>query len=79
MQMARSLRREHTSVISYSELMERRAVICLCRELTDVKQIVNDPASVFHQHRANIILVEDPIINNISSTVVRQEISQVEL
>ena len=39
--------------------------------------MLDDPASVLHQHSANIILVEDPIVNNISSTVVRQEISQV--
>ena len=50
----------------------------MCRELSDVKQIMEDPASVLHQHRANIILVEDPIVNNISSTIVRQEISQVQ-
>ena len=77
MQMARSLHRQHASVISCPELMERRAVILLCRELSDVKQVMDDPASALHQHRANIILVEDPVVNNISSTVVRQEISQV--
>ena len=77
MQMARSLHREHTPVISCPQLMERRAVILLCRELSDVKQMMDDPASVLHQHRANIILVEDPVVNNISSTAVRQEISQV--
>ena len=79
MQMAHSLHREHTSVISCPELIERRAFILLCRELSDVKQMMDDPASVLYQHRANIILVEDPIVNNISSTAVRQEISQVQL
>ena len=49
----------------------------LCRELSDVKQMMDNPASVLHQHRANIILVEEPVVNNISSTVVRHEISQV--
>lgn len=78
MAMAQSLQREHTSLISCPEVMERRAIILVCRELSDVKQIMEDPASVLHQHRANIILVEDPIVNNISSTIVRQEISQVQ-
>lgn len=37
-----------------------------------------DPGSVLHQFQHNIILVEDPIVNEISSTKIRSELCQVQ-
>lgn len=36
-----------------------------------------DPASVLHEFQHNIILVEDPIVNQISSTKIRSELCKV--
>ena len=36
-----------------------------------------DPASVLHEFQHNIILVEDPIVNEISSTKIRSELCKV--
>ena len=44
-----------------------------------MRQLVENPESPLHQFRENIILVEDPIINNISSTILRQQVAQVTL
>jgi nicotinic acid mononucleotide adenylyltransferase len=49
----------------------------LCREHSDIMRLLDDPSSPLHEFRHNIILVEDPIVNNISSTTVRQEFAQV--
>lgn len=36
-----------------------------------------DPASILHEFQHNIILVEDPIVNEISSTKIRSELCKV--
>ena len=38
---------------------------------------MEDPDSSLHKYSDGIILVEDPIVNNISSTVLRQQLAQV--
>ncbi len=47
------------------------------REHSDITRLLDDPSSSLHKFRHNIILVEDPIVNSISSTKVRQELAQV--
>ena len=42
-----------------------------------MRQLIEDPDSPLHEFSNGIILVEDPIVNNISSTVLRQQLAQV--
>jgi hypothetical protein len=48
-----------------------------CRVNSDVRRLMADPNSALHEFRNNIILVEDPIVNEISSTKIRSEMSLV--
>ena len=51
-------------------------VCCLNRTRSDARQLVADPESPLHEYAANIVLVQDPIVNEISSTKVRGELAQ---
>ena len=50
---------------------------CGCREHSNVRQLMEEPDLPLHEFSHSIILVEDPIVNNISSTVLRQQLAQV--
>lgn len=47
------------------------------RTNSNVRKLLGQPTSVLHQYRDNIVMVKDPISNEISSTLVRAELSQV--
>jgi hypothetical protein len=51
-------------------------VCCLNSTRSDARQLVADPESPLHEYAANIVLVQDPIVNEISSTKVRGELAQ---
>lgn len=42
-----------------------------------MRQLIEDPNSPLHEFGDSIILIDDPIVNNISSTVLRQQLAQV--
>ena len=44
-----------------------------------MKRLMDDPGLPLHEFSRNIIIVEDPITNNISSTVLREQVVQVML
>lgn len=50
---------------------------CLNRTRSDARQLVADHESPLHEHAANVVFVQDPIVNEISSTKVRGELAQV--
>ncbi|WIA16300.1 hypothetical protein OEZ85_013001 [Tetradesmus obliquus] len=43
---------------------------------TDVEQLLQQPGSLLHQYRDNVIIVEEPVPNNVSSTAVRRLLAQ---
>ena len=48
-----------------------------CRTHANVQQLLDDPGGVLHEHAGHIVLVKDPVVNDISSTKVRAELAQV--
>ena len=54
-----------------------RHTCCLHRTRSDARQLVADQESPLHEHAANVVFVQDPIVNEISSTKVRGELAQV--
>ncbi|BDA45530.1 Nicotinamide/nicotinic acid mononucleotide adenylyltransferase [Coccomyxa sp. Obi] len=54
-------------------ILQDHGLVCIGRTHSDVRRLMADPASVLHEFQHNIILVEDPIPNEISSTKIRSE------
>ena len=59
--------------------MPRQCTCRLNRTRSDARQLVADQESPLHEHAENIVFVQDPIVNEISSTKVRGELAQVRL
>ncbi|CAL5228862.1 g12073 [Coccomyxa viridis] len=57
-------------------ILEDYGVVCISREHSNVSQLMEDRVSPLHEFSNGILLVENPIINNISSTVLRQQLAQ---
>ena len=58
---------------SVQELLSQHGVICIKRAGTDLSAIFEDPGSPLARHRGSVVVVEDPVLNNISSSKVRGE------
>ncbi|KAK9904145.1 hypothetical protein WJX75_005392 [Coccomyxa subellipsoidea] len=56
-------------------ILQDHGLVCIGRVNSDVRRLMADPNSALHEFRNNIILVEDPIVNEISSTKIRSEMS----
>lgn len=54
-------------------ILQDHGLVCIGRSHSDVRRLMENPASVLHEFQQNIILVEDPIVNEISSTKIRSE------
>ncbi|CAL8470875.1 g10417 [Coccomyxa elongata] len=55
-------------------ILQDHGLVCIGRIHSDVRRLMADPASVLHEFQHNIILVEDPVVNEISSTKIRSEL-----
>lgn len=53
-------------------ILRDHGIVCICRQGTDMRQLLGQPGSLLHQYRHNIIVVEEPVPNFVSSTRVRQ-------
>ena len=42
-----------------------------------MRQLIEDPNSPLHEFGNGIILIDDPVVNNINSTILRQQLAQV--
>lgn len=57
-------------------ILKDHGIVCICRQGTDVEQLLQQPGSLLHKYRDNIIIVEEPVPNQVSSTAVRQQLAQ---
>merc|ERR1712113_532904 len=61
---------EHQHII-----LEQNGIACLEREGVDMEALI-DGTPLLSKNRANIHIVKSPVANNISSTVIRQELPE---
>lgn len=54
------------------EILGTYQVVCIYRDGTDLEALLNQRDSILNQYKDRIIMVRDPFVNNISSTLVRQ-------
>lgn len=53
-------------------ILRDHGVVCIFRQGTDVQALLDTPGTILHEYKENIILVEEPVANNVSSTKIRQ-------
>jgi nicotinamide mononucleotide adenylyltransferase len=60
------------------ELLRDHGVVCISRNGGGIKAsaAIELPNSLLHKYRDNIIIIQDPISNDVSSTAVRHEVGQ---
>ena len=58
------------------ELLSAHGVACVTRSSVELEELVEVKGTLLHKYRDNITIVENPIPNEISSTLVRMEIQQ---
>lgn len=56
------------------KILTHHGIIVVTREGTQVQQLFDQPGSLLQQHRGCVHVVQEPVQNGISSTVVRQEL-----
>ena len=47
---------------------------CCCRRGADVKRLLSRPGTVLSELAANVVVVEDPVTSDISSTKLREQV-----
>ncbi|EIE20283.1 Nucleotidylyl transferase [Coccomyxa subellipsoidea C-169] len=57
-------------------ILQDHGLVCIGRIHSDVRRLMEGSGSVLHEFAHNIVLVEDPIVNEISSTKIRSEMCQ---
>lgn len=53
-------------------ILQDHGIVCVCRAGTDVEQLLQEPGGLLQRYKDNVIVVEEPVNNAISSTTVRQ-------
>eukprot|EP00775_Hariotina_reticulata_P002005 gene2005-2327_t len=53
-------------------ILRDHGVVCVSRAGTDVDTLLDEPGSLLHKYRDNIIVVDEPVGNGVSSTKARQ-------
>lgn len=56
-----------------------RGSTAVLREGVSLRAMVTQPNTILYEYRNNIIIVDEPVSNNISSTLVRKLIGQVHM
>jgi nicotinamide mononucleotide adenylyltransferase len=56
-------------------ILERYGAVCVSREGGGVRRMMSEPGNLLHSHRGRITLLEDPVPNAISATLVRAELA----
>ncbi|KAF6255532.1 hypothetical protein COO60DRAFT_1296557 [Scenedesmus sp. NREL 46B-D3] len=57
-------------------ILRDHGIVCVCRQGTDLNQLLDQPSSLLHKYRDNIVLVEEPVPNHVSSTKMRQLLAE---
>lgn len=57
-------------------LLHEYGLVCITREGTQAQQLLETQGSLLHQYRDNIVLVQEPVTNDISSSRIRQLLAQ---
>lgn len=52
-------------------LLSQHGVVCVSRNGSDTAQLLDRPGSLLHTYRRNVMLVQEPVPNEISSSRVR--------
>lgn len=53
-------------------ILKDHGIVCVCRAGTDVEQLLQEPGGLLQRYRDNVVVVQEPVNNSISSTTVRQ-------
>jgi nicotinate (nicotinamide) nucleotide adenylyltransferase len=53
-------------------ILQEHGIVCVCRAGTDVDALLQEPGSVLQRHRQHVVVVQEPVANDVSSTMVRQ-------
>lgn len=57
------------------KLLRDHGVVCISRGAVETAELVERPGSLLHAHRSNITIIQEPVPNEISSSLVRQELA----
>jgi nicotinamide mononucleotide adenylyltransferase len=52
-------------------ILQEHGVVCICRAGTDVGALFKQPDSVLARHKDRVLVVEEPVENEVSSSLVR--------
>lgn len=52
-------------------ILQEHGVVCICRAGTDVSALFEQPNSVLGRHKGQVLVVEEPVQNKVSSSLVR--------
>lgn len=58
------------------KLLSEHGVACVSRKGSDLQKAVDTKGSLLNKYQSNILIVQNPIPNDISSSLVRQEVQQ---
>jgi nicotinamide mononucleotide adenylyltransferase len=53
-------------------VLREHGIVVVCRAGTDVQALLQQPGSLLAQHQQHVVVVQEPVSNDISSTKVRQ-------
>ena len=57
-------------------ILRDHGIVCVCRAGTNVDQQLQEPGSVLQRYREHVLVVQEPVGNDISSTRVRQLLAE---
>jgi nicotinamide mononucleotide adenylyltransferase len=57
-------------------LLSQHGVVCVARAGSETGRLLDAPGSLLHTYRRNVLVVEEPVPNEISSSRVRHELEQ---
>ncbi|KAK9829046.1 hypothetical protein WJX72_003627 [[Myrmecia] bisecta] len=58
------------------QILGTHGVVCVTRHSADVHRLLANEGTIIHKYRHNIVVVEEPIVNDMSSTNIRQQLAQ---
>jgi nicotinamide mononucleotide adenylyltransferase len=50
--------------------LSRHGVVCVSRAGSDIARLLDVPGSLLHTYRRNVMVVDEPVANEISSSLV---------
>lgn len=59
-------------------MLSEHGIVCISRDGAGIEAaaLIQQPGTLLHKYKDNIIIVQDPIPNEVSSSLVRHEIEQ---